>query len=277
MKVSFGRRRATLRFSLTCAAAVALSVLLGQSPAAQGTVTSTWRSSDVAIDGSMTDWPSLVRVGNGPAVAVQNDDTFLYLAVASSDADVRLQLATGLIIWIDGAARRQQTFGLRLEGLAPRPLIGATPTTTREAIPDRVQNALDRFDLLGPARLQRRLIDEPASLGFLLASGVENDTIVYEVRVPLTKTDAMPHTPATRPGATVSLGLETPPDLQRPRERSRLDNPMGTTPWVQDPWGYGGYFTTPPPPPGGRPKPPPELKPMKLLWTTVALATPPAP
>jgi hypothetical protein len=225
----------------------------------------------------MTDWSSLVRVGDGPAVAAQNDDTFLYLVVASNDADVRLQLATGLIVWVDRTGRRQQAVGLRLEGLAPRPLAGGTPTTTREAIPDRVLNTLDAFDLLGPARLQRRLIDDPASLGFVVASGVENDTVVYEMKVPLAKTATAPHAVDAQPGAVVSLGMETPPDLQRARNRSRLDSPMSTSPWVQDPWGYGGYFTTPPPPPGGRPKPPPELKPMRLLWTTIRLATAPSP
>ena len=217
-----------------------------------------------------------MRVGAGPAVAAQNDDTSLYLAIASNDPTVRVQLATGLIVWLDATARRRQTFGVRLEGLAPRPLAGAAPTPTSSSLPDRVSNPLEEFDLLGPARLQRRLVDDPAAVGFTLASGVENDTIVYEIRIPLAHTDATPHAVDARPGTTISLGLETPPDLRRGGGRNRLDNPMSTNPWVQDPWGYGGYFTTPPPPPGGRPRPPEELRPLRLLWTTVRLAAAPA-
>jgi hypothetical protein len=235
-----------------------------------------WATTDVVIDGSMTDWDRLTRTGDGPAVAARNDGNTLYLAIGSSDPTVRVQLATGLIIWIDGTARRQQTFGLRLEGLAPRSLTG--PTSTTANLPDRVLTPLDEFDLLGPARLQRRLIDTPAPLGFALASGVEHDTIVYELKVPLARTEATPHAVGAKPGATLSLGIETPPDLQRIRERRRLDNPTSTSPWVQDPWGYGGYFTTPPPPPGGRPRPPAELKPLDLVWTTIRLAAgPPSP
>ena len=237
-------------------------------------LTAAWTTSgEVVVDGSMTDWERLTRTGDGPAVAARNDGDTLYLAIGSSDPTVRVQLATGLIVWLDGTARRQQTFGLRLEGLAPRSLTG--PTSTTANLPDRVLNTLEAFDLLGPARLQRRLIDTPATYGFALASGVEHDTIVYELKVPLVRTDATPHAVGAKPGATVSLGIETPPDLQRVRERRRLDNPNSTSPWVQDPWGYGGYFTTPPPPPGGRPRPPAELKPLNLVWTTVRLAAGP--
>ena len=239
-------------------------------PAAQASaIVATWKTSDIVIDGSMADWAVLTRIGDGPAVAAMNDATHLYLAVASNDPTVRVQLATGLIVWIDGTARRQQTFGLRVEGLSPRPLSGSAPPA--ETLPDRVRNPLDRFDLLGPARLQRRLIDDAAAAGFALASGVEDDTVVYEMQIPLAKTDDRPYAVGTQPGSTVSVGLETPPALRQSRERRRLADPRNTKPWL-DPGGYGGYFTTPPPPPGGWPKAPPELKPLKLLWTSVRLA-----
>lgn len=238
------------------------------------TIASVWRTADVTIDGSLADWPGLTRVGGGPAVAVQNDGTHVYLVVASNDPTVRVQLATGLIVWLDRTGRRQQTFGLRLEGLAPRPLEGTTPTATADRLPDRVLTPLDQFDLLGPARLQRRLIDDAAVVGFALASGVENDTIVYEMKIPIARTDGTPHAVEIGGGAAMSLGIETPPDLPQSRARRRLDEPMTTRPWL-DPWGYGGYFTTPPPPPGGRPRAPEPLRPLRLSWTTVRLATAP--
>jgi hypothetical protein len=240
------------------------------------TIAATWRSGDLAVDGSMADWVSLTRVGSGPAVAAQNDGTALYLAVASSDPTVRVQLATGLIVWLDGTARRRQTFGLRLEGLAPRPIAGTTANAGANDLSDRVLNTLDEFDLLGPARLQRRLIDNTVDMGIALASGVEDGTIVYELKVPLEKGDVTPHAIGAKPGTTVSLGIETPTDPRPARRRNRLDDPMNTNPWL-DPWGYGGYFSTPPPPPGGSARAPKEVefKPMRLVWTTVRLAAAP--
>lgn len=244
--------------------------------AADATIAATWRDGEVTVDGSMADWERLQRVDDGPAVAVQNDDTTLYVAVATNDVTVREQLATGLIVWIDATGRKRQTFGLRLEGLAPRPIAGATSNTSAGDLPDQVLNRLESFDLLGPARLQRRLIDNAADVGIALASGVADGMIVYELKLPLAKTDATPQAVGVRPGATISLGLETPADPRPARQRNRLDDPTNTNPWVVNP--YGGYFTQPPPPPGGSPRAPREvvIRPMKLLWVHVRLATPPA-
>jgi hypothetical protein len=230
----------------------------------------------MVVDGSIADWARLVRIDDGPVVAVSNDAATLFLAVASNDVLVREQLATGLVVWVDSTARERQTFGLRLEGLAPRPIAGTTSSVPTNDLSDRVLNPLEEFDLLGPARLQRRLIDDPASVGMALASGVEDGMVVYELQVPLETTGSTPHAVGTKPGGTLALGLETPASPRPARSRNRLDNPMTTNPWVQDPWGYGGYFTQPPPPPGGRPRPPREFKPMKLMWTTVTLAAAPA-
>jgi hypothetical protein len=265
-------RPLALGFVVACAVLSTTAIAMRTQETA---VRAVWRDHDITIDGSMADWTSLTRVGSGPAVAAQNDGSALYLAIASNDPTVRVQLATGLIVWIDGRARRAQTFGLRLEGLAPRPLAGAAPTTSAGELSDRVLTTLEEFDLLGPARLQRRLIDNPADVGIALASGVEDGTIVYELKVPLEKTDATPHAIGVKPGATLSLGLETPADPQRTRSSRRLDDPTNTNPWL-DPWGYGGYFSTPPPPPGGRPRArDDEFRPMRLLWATVRLAAAP--
>jgi hypothetical protein len=254
----------------------ALFPTLAFTPVQDATVTATWRNADMVVDGSMTDWTSLVRVGTGPAVAVQNDDSSLYLAIASNDPTVRVQLATGLIVWLDGTARRRQAFGLRLEGLAPRPIAGTTPNASANDLSDRVLTPLEEFDLLGPARLQRRLVENAADVGIALASGVEDGTVVYEVKVPLQTTGATPHAVGVTPGATLSVGIETPTDPRPARNRNRLADPMNTRPWL-DPWGYGGYFSTPPPPPGGSSRAPREVefKPMKLLWATVRLAASP--
>lgn len=242
--------------------------------AADPVVPSGWLDTNVTVDGSIADWTRLARIGTGPAMAARNDDHALYLAIATDDVTVRTQLATGLIVWMDGTARKRQTFGLRLEGLAPRPIPGASAAGSSGELSDGVRNTLRRFDLLGPARLQRRLIDDAADVGMALASGVEDDMMIYELKVPLQSTADTPHAIGVKPGDAIAIGIETPEPPRRPRERNRLANPMSTSPWVQDPWGYGGYFSQPPPPPGGWSKPPKdvELKPMDLLWATVQLA-----
>jgi hypothetical protein len=248
--------------------------------AADAVVSSAWLdgNSIPAVDGSMADWVRLERVEDGPAVAARNDGRHLYLAVASNDDMVRRQLATGLVVWLDGTGRKAQTFGLRLEGLTRRPLPGAAPSTGsgNEMARDLTGNTLEEFDLLGPGRNQRRLVDRPADAGIALALGVEDGTIVYELAVPLASSTATPHAIAAAPGKTIALGLETPAEPRTPRRSDGLRNPMNTNPWVNDP--YGGYFNPPPPTNSGssRPAKAVEIKPMKVIWVQVELANPPA-
>lgn len=252
----------------------AIAVVASLAMRAQGAITAGWLDDPIDVDGSTGDWPRLQRVGSGPAVAVRNDADTLLLAIASDDERVREQLATGLVVWIDATGRRRQTFGLRLEGLVPRAPAGAEPTAASTGSPaDGVRVTHASFDLLGPARLQRRLIDDPESVGMRLATGVEHGMIAYEIQLPLRQGPGAPHAVGAAPGATIALGLETP-EPPTVRERRRLEDPMNTNPWVHDPWGYGNYFR-PPPPPGGDDRAPrvEPVKPMKLMWTMVQLAS----
>ena len=52
---------------------------------ADPTLSSSWRTVDVTIDGSTGDWLKLNSLERGPAIAIQNDADYLYLAVATSD------------------------------------------------------------------------------------------------------------------------------------------------------------------------------------------------
>ncbi len=271
-------RRSPVRLPL--AALVAAAALLAPAGAATAArdqrIDAAWRATDLQMDGSLGDWPSLARVDDGPVVAAQNDAETLYLAVASNDPIVREQLARGLVVWLDAAKRKAQTFGVRLEGLQHRPLPGATPDPgTGDPFARTFDlNRLDRFDLLGPAKLQRRLIDNPDDVGIALAAGVEDGTMVYELRLPLAKSDATPYAVGTRPGSTISLGLESPRDPRTPKTRNTLDDPWNTNVWIFDP--YAAFYDWPRQPgssDAARDRP---LEPMDLIWTDLRLAAAPA-
>lgn len=232
----------------------------------------TWLTQPVSVDGSLLEWPDLHRVGTGPMVGARNDADALYLAIASNDVTVRQQIATGVIVWFDRAGGKGQTFGLWLEGVSPRPLAGATPDPSSNGLDRIAQNQLDQVDVLGPAKNQRRLIDRPGDIGLALASGIEDRSVVYEMKVPLARTTATPQAVDAKPGAIIGIGIETPADPKPPKRRDGLENPMSTNPWVINP--YGGYFNPPPTNSADREKPA-VFKPLKLLWTTVRLATKP--
>ena len=248
----------------------ALSPVLVSTRPADSTLSATWRTGDIAVNGSAAEWTGLTPAGQGLMIAVQNDGHALFLVVTSSDATVRRQLATGLVVWLDGSAKKAQTFGVRLEGLTRRPLPGET-ADARANLPSGASfRMLDAFDLLGPEKNRRRLIDHPGEVGIALASGVEDGAVVYELNLPLEKTAANPYAVGARPGVTIVLGLETPADPKSPRSR---DEPMPINPWLSDPY-YGGYFNPPPPTfSADKASKPTVLKPMKLMWVSVKLAS----
>ena len=68
-----GRSR-SLAAHLFAASALCGCLALAPTPvstrAADQTLLATWRSADVAIDGSLADWTQLSRVGQGPLVGV---------------------------------------------------------------------------------------------------------------------------------------------------------------------------------------------------------------
>jgi hypothetical protein len=256
---------------MLAAAAVVAASALATMRAADPSLDATWRPASLVVDGSTSDWPPLQRVDNGPTFGVANDAAAVYVVVASNDPNVRRQLATGLVVWFDPSGQEAQTFGVRLEGLTDAPLLGATPTA---AVGDSLAaapapHALDAFDLLGPGKSQRRLVEQTDAIGIGLASGMEDRAVVYELKLPLTKSDATPYAVDARPGAAILVGLETPAE-PKVRRRSQLDNPMSTDPYVIDP--YGGYFRPLPTNSGSKPRKEERIKPMKLAWVQVHLA-----
>lgn len=261
-------------------------VFVPSSPAARAAdqaLISTWRTADVTADGLAGDWTKLERVEHGPGMGIQNDTEFLYLALATSDPELRPALASGVVIWFDPLSKKLQNAGVRLSGVERRPLPGAEPEPPMPGSSGaRATNrALATFDWLGPGKNERRLVDVEPRLGVEAASGVDEGVLVYELRIPLARTADRPFAVSAAPGGTLSIGLESPSD---PPQRGngpgagrggRSGGGSGPMPGGGIPGGgmRGGGM-----PGGGGPiggdfgrgfQPP---KPMKLVWVNVTLA-----
>ena len=96
--------------------------------AAPAGLTSKWRTEAVNVDGLSTDWQTPEPLERGLTVGAVNDGEFLYLVVSARDPESIAYISTGLIVWLDPAGRRGETFGLRLEGVEQPLLPGMTPT-----------------------------------------------------------------------------------------------------------------------------------------------------
>ena len=242
-------RLATL---LLCAAIVA----------APAGLTSGWMAEPVAVDGLSSEWPKLEPLERGPLVGAVNDTDYLYLVVVARDPDSIPYLAGGLIVWLDPAGRRAETFGVRLEGVEQPPLPGMNPNAAATATPTGISTTvLDRFDVLGPGKNQRRLVDVSPELGIAMASSHSENEIAYELKIPLQKTSSHPYAIGAAAGRTIGLGIATPESPASRGQRPRLVGDSGMI--GGDPW-YGGGFAKYREDDGRR-------KPLEI-WTTLTLA-----
>jgi hypothetical protein len=236
-------------------------------------VASAWKARDVKIDGRIEDWPQLTALDKGPAVGAVNDEDALYLVVAATDPAMRRTLERGLVVWFDPARTRKPDAGIQLPGLArPR---GADPGTDAIAnAAEETSGSIEALDVLGPGA-QRHLVPLTAPLGVSAASSVDQGAMVFELRLPLVRTDEHPYAVGAAAGTSLLLGLSTPETPRTgsgggPRGRGQGGGGMGG--------GYGGgrgrgagRSGGGPGGPGGRGFVDEAVKPLKI-WVTLQLA-----
>jgi hypothetical protein len=228
--------------------------------AAQAGVRSVPPSRAIVIDGLTADWATLNAIARGPNVGASNDEEFLYLAIAAREPQLLPPFATGVILWIDPAGRRSETFGIRLPGVLQPLLPGMNQAADLPATGAFSTKTLDRFDVLGPGENQRRLVDLTPELGLEIASGYSETEIIYELKMPLAKTASRLIAVGAAPGRTIGLGIATPesPHETRPQRLVGSDGFIGGHPF------FGGGFASFREPDG-------RVKPVEV-WTTLALA-----
>ena len=137
--------------------------------------------SDNQIDGVAAEWPVLTALDDNIATAAANDAQNLYLAIATSDAQRRNQLAiTGLIVWVDAAGGKKETFGIRIPGSGfrmPAGRFGGGPSGDGPAAqpPEPPQPKITYIELLGPGKDDRRRLDFSPESEITVAAAVNKE------------------------------------------------------------------------------------------------------
>ncbi|MCL4848696.1 MAG: hypothetical protein KJ066_19280 [Acidobacteria bacterium] len=243
------------------------------------------------------------------SVSVANDDQHLFLRLRTSDRTAAIQIVrAGFIVWFDPGGRDRKVFGIKYPVGTPLneddfPARGAgrprvpprDPDTSGDdddrrprRPPARGEGAQDearppaaplvpadpslvppRLELLGRDKNAHRTLLLDHTPGIRVAVGRADDTLVYELVVPLSRTADAPYAVGARPGTTIGLGVETL-KLELPKLESRAGRrpPMGGG-GMGGPGGMGGRGRDGRPGGGARPEMP---KPW-TVWTKVALAT----
>jgi hypothetical protein len=149
-----------------------------------------WRTQTIRVDGNDEEWRAILEPVEDEhlSVAFLNDEEALYFCLVTADGKtIRHISLTGLTVWLDPAgAGKKKTFGVRYR-LNPSPLL----------------------EVLGPGSKDARQVSD-GSDGFAGRMEVRPDLLVYELRVPLRKSEAVPLAPDVDAGAAMRVTLETP-------------------------------------------------------------------
>jgi hypothetical protein len=190
---------------------------------------STWRDRDIVIDGDARDWRGLttyVEKGN-IAVGVTNDRRDLFLCLHSPTREVAAQIVMrGLTVWFDPDGGTGRTLGIRCTiGMQDMPRPGEAMTDRekmREMVLERVGEAASEVEILGPDDQVYGRFPVGDLTGLEIAVAYTGGRIVYELKLPLTKTEDSPYALGVNWEKKVSIGFVTPEiDMGAMREAVR--------------------------------------------------------
>jgi hypothetical protein len=220
------RTRTTLWIALVIAGT-------GLFASARQRIDSQWRDREIAVDGDSGDWPGPLRPleDKHPIVAAaSNDDQFLYVVLSTSDAAVRRQiLRQGLTVWFDPGGGDKKHFGIkfpvgglgqdapaRQRGGFREPRGGGSSDPGGQTPQADQLDPPNRLEIYGPQKGDAHSFVTEMAPGIAVKIGQAEGRLVYELKVPLTRTADRPYAIEAKPGAALGLGLETP-KAERPQ------------------------------------------------------------
>lgn len=201
-----------------------VSLVLGASvrlPASESRqLASTWRGDrDVRVDGVDEEWRDVTLPVKGQRFAVGfiNDADALYFCLVTKDSMTIRQISRlGLILWLDRAGGKKKTFGIRFPAAYGAGLTNPARKPPREPAPSSPgagtappAGGQEDIAILGPGRNDARDIENDKS-GVSARFAVREDLLVYEVKVPLRRSDSVPFAPDVDAGAALRVELQTP-------------------------------------------------------------------
>jgi hypothetical protein len=211
----------------------------------------------VIVDGKTEDWQGDLFVAEGERIELGflNDRENLYVCLLTTDNFVRAQiLMQGLTVWFDPKGGTDKVFGIKFP-------VGLPPGERKMPLGDNPEGP--EFETLPKVPMTEMEIirseKEPIQkLNVAEAQGIEvkvvpsSGLIVYELKIPLVKTEQHPIAVGVEPGKTIGIGFETPKFDPSQMPRRRVGGipgggrpPMGGGAGQEGMGGYGRGFQLP--------------------------------
>ena len=196
-------------------AVIAFIVLASPASAKKLELDSRPTDAGVEIDGNLADWQDTMIYIKRESLflGVANDGEYVYVAVQSRNTDTNRSIViNGLIVWFDPEGGSKDKLGIQFPmGLANTGRMGVSgpPRGSRE-FEEKFRASLGTFIALGPGRGDSEELLVENRFGIELSGNYAAGDFIYELKVPLRRTEGHPHAIGAAPGAVVRLTLETP-------------------------------------------------------------------
>ncbi len=169
---------------------------------------SVWSNEGVKIDGVAANWrDSLWVEKDGIKFAVMNDNEYLYLAVVAAKPDLRRQIMMrGLTVWFDPDSREKKNIGIRY----PIGMTEGGDGYRREEsyAQSSMSSPMAEFEFVSPFERDRMRVPVIAGRGVQLKINNEQESLLYELRVPLHSSTDHPYSAETTAGSKIGVGVE---------------------------------------------------------------------
>ena len=201
---------------------------------------SEWKNRDISIDGMQLDWENaLTNLPDDKVnIGVMNDDDYLYICLVPLDETIiRQVMGRGFTVWVEADGDKKSKLGIHYpigfhgEGRGNFRDRQMGEIVDREEFRKMAENSLKDFQIITADKKDTTTLSVDKTTGLEVRIGTRNERMVYEMRIPLQKTDESSYAINAEPGAKVKLQFETG-EFKRPSGGHR-------------PGGFGG------PPEGG--------------------------
>jgi hypothetical protein len=199
-------------------------------------VTSLWLDRAIVIDGSDAEWENskLYIEEANLSLGLFNDADNLYLCLVTAERRTQRRImGQGFTVWFDAKGGKDKSFGIHFPlGRMERMPNERPPSEDSEALPesesiepdtpdkqrgnpgigpdeslfDRVQTEME---ILGPGKEDRLKLPLDGKEGIEVKTGFANERLVYELKVPLVRSEKTPYAVGVGSVNSVSIGFET--------------------------------------------------------------------
>ena len=171
-----------------------------------------WRNRDIVVDGLDDDWQGALTYLEDPGIAVGllNDDEFLYVTLRTSNRAMGMQIVRGgTTLWFDADGGTHKTFGIHFPVGVRQMVVESNSGRPGDVMQTLLEISTARLEILGPNASDRRRLELDAPHGIDVKLTNTGGTLIYELKVPLQRSEGSPYAVGATPGATIGLGLET--------------------------------------------------------------------